>query len=59
MLCDLFVAVVPVQSLSCVRLCDPMDRSMPGFPVLHYLPELAHSHVHDEYDVIMDMNTSQ
>ena len=24
-------------------LCDPMDCSMPGFPVLHHLPELAHS----------------
>ena len=22
-------------------LCDPMDRSMPGSPVLHYLPEFA------------------
>ena len=25
---------------SCLTLCDPMDCSMPGFPVLHYLPEL-------------------
>ena len=24
-------------------LCDPMDYSMPGFPVLHYLPEFAQS----------------
>ena len=24
-----------VQSLSCVRLCDPMDCSTPGFPVHH------------------------
>ena len=30
-----------VQSLSHVRLCDPMDCSMPGFPVLHHLLELA------------------
>ena len=30
-----FVAVV--QSLSCVRLCDPTDCSTPGFPVLHHL----------------------
>ena len=35
-----------VQSLSCVRLCDPMDRSAPGFPVHHQLPELAPTHVH-------------
>ena len=23
-----------------------MDRSTPGFPVLHYLPEFAQTHVH-------------
>ena len=35
-----------VQSLSCVpTLCDPMDSSMPGFPVHHQLPELAQTHV--------------
>ena len=26
---------------SCLTLCDPMDCSMPGFPVLHYLLEFA------------------
>ena len=26
---------------SCPTLCDPMDCSMPGFPVHHQLPELA------------------
>ena len=30
----------------CPTLCDPMDWSMPGFPVLHHLPELAEAHVH-------------
>ena len=25
---------------SCLSLCDPMDCSTPGFPVLHHLPEL-------------------
>ena len=25
---------------SCSALCNPMDRSTPGFPVLHSLPEL-------------------
>ena len=24
---------------SCPTLCNPMNCSMPGFPVLHYLPE--------------------
>ena len=27
-------------------LCDPMDCSTPGFPVLHYLLEFAQTHVH-------------
>ena len=30
----------------CPTLCDPMDYSTPGFPVLHYLPEFAQTHVH-------------
>ena len=29
-----------------LTLWDPMDCSMPGFPVLHYLWELAQTHVH-------------
>ena len=29
---------------SCPTFCDPMDCSMPGFPVLHYLPEFAQTH---------------
>ena len=31
---------------SCPILCDPMGCSMPGFPVFHYLLELAQTHVH-------------
>ena len=31
---------------SCSTLCDPMDCSMPAFPVLHYLPEFAGNRVH-------------
>ena len=30
----------------CLILCDPMDCSTPGFPVLHHLPEFAQTHVH-------------
>ena len=30
----------------CLTLGDPMDCSMPGFPVLHHLPEFAHTRVH-------------
>ena len=29
-----------------VRLCNPMNSIMPGFLVLHYLPEFAQTHVH-------------
>ena len=31
---------------SCPTLCDPMDCSTPGFPVLHYLLEFAQIPVH-------------
>ena len=31
---------------SCPTLCNPMDCSTPGFPVLHYLVEFVQSHVH-------------
>ena len=41
-----------VQSLSRVRLCDPMNRSTPGFPVHHWLPELAQTHVPRVSDAI-------
>ena len=34
------LGAVVVQSPSCVPLCDPMDHSPPGFPVLHHLLEL-------------------
>ena len=30
---------------SCPTLCDSMDCSKPGFPVLHHLPEFAQTHV--------------
>ena len=31
---------------SCLTVCDPMDCSRSGFPVLHCLPEFAHACVH-------------
>ena len=37
---------------SCLTLCDPNDCSTPGFPVLHRLSELAHTHVHSVGDAI-------
>ena len=37
---------------SCSTLFDPMDRSTPGFPVHHQLPELAQTHTHWVGDAI-------
>ena len=37
---------------SCLTLCDPMNRSMPGLPVHHHLPEFTQSHVHRVGDAI-------
>ena len=37
---------------SCLTLCDPMDCSMPGFPVLPHLPVFAQTHVHWISDAI-------
>ena len=36
----------------CLTLWDPMDCSMPGFPVLHHLPEFVQTHVHCVGDAI-------
>ena len=37
---------------SCLTLCDPMNRSTPGLPVHHHLPEFTQTHVHRVYDAI-------
>ena len=31
---------------SYLTLCDPMNCSTPGFPVLYYILEFAQTHVH-------------
>ena len=36
----------------CLNLCDPMDHSMPGFPVHHHLPEFAQTCVHRVGDAL-------
>ena len=36
----------------CLTLCDPMNCSTPGFPVLHHLPELAQTPVHWVSDAV-------
>ena len=37
---------------SCPTLCDPMNRSTPGLPVHHQLPEFTQTHVHRVSDAI-------
>ena len=37
---------------SCLTLCDPMNRSTPGLPVHHHLPEFTQTHVHRVSDAI-------
>ena len=37
---------------SCPTLCDPMNRSTPGLPVHHQLPEFTQTHAHRVSDAI-------
>ena len=52
----------PVQfssvAKSCLTLCDPMDRSTPGLPVLHQLPDSTQTHVHQVGDTIQPTHPS-
>ena len=43
--CLVCVCVCSVAKL-CLTLCDPMDCSIPGFPVLHSFLEFTQTHVH-------------
>ena len=53
---DLFISSGPTPfssvSHSCPTLCDPMNRSTPGLPVCHQLPESIQTHVHWVSDAI-------
>ena len=44
--------VFVAQWLSRVWLCNPMNCTTPGFPILHCLPEFAQTHVHWVGDAI-------
>ena len=37
---------------SCLTLCNPMNRSTPGLPVHHQLPQFTQTHVHRVSDAI-------
>ena len=49
---DVLFVISSVQSLSRVRLCDPMNRSTPGLPVHHQLPEFTQTCIHRVSDAI-------
>ena len=38
---------------SYLTLCDPMNRSTPGLPVHHQLPEFTQTHVHQSSHLIL------
>ena len=49
--------ILPIQehssvAQSCPTLCDSMNRSTPGLPVHHQLPEFTQTHVHRVDDAI-------
>ena len=37
---------------SCLTLCNPVNRSTPGLPVHHQLPEFTQTHIHQVGDAI-------
>ena len=47
-------SIVQIRSVAqlCLTLCDPMNRSTPGLPVHHQLPEFTQTHVHQVGDAI-------
>ena len=50
--CKSLISCCCLVTKSCPRLCDPVDYRTPGFLVLHYLLELAQTHVHQVSDDI-------
>ena len=47
-----FTLSVSLVAQSCLTLGDPMNRSTPGLPVHHQLPESSQTHVHCVGDAI-------
>ena len=51
---DSYICIYQFSSVAqlCTTLCDPMNRSTPGLPVHHKLPEFTQTHVHWVCDAI-------
>ena len=50
--CSLILVQFSSVAQSCPTLCDPMNRSTPGLPVHHKLPEFTQTHVYRVSDAI-------
>ena len=50
--CLFFSPLFSSVTQSCPTPCDPMNRSMPGLPVHHQLPEFTQTHIHRVGDAI-------
>ena len=50
--CQLHSVQCSSVTQSCPTLCDPMNRSTPGLPIHHQLPEFTQTHVHRVGDAI-------
>ena len=48
----LWISQFSSVSQSCPTLCHPMNRSTPGLPVHHQLPEFTQTHIHRVSDAI-------
>ena len=44
---------------SCPAVCNPMDCSTPGFPVLHCLPELAQTRAHWAGEILQSSSVTR
>ena len=47
-----YIRIYTKLAQSSLTLCDPVDRSTPGFPVLHHLLEFAQTYLHWAGDAI-------
>ena len=46
---------VQFSSVQSFSLCDPMNRSTPGLPVHHQIPEFTQTHAHQVGDAIQPL----
>ena len=56
LLCLIIVQFSSVTQ-SCPTLCDPMNRSTPGLPIHHQLPEFTQTHIHRVSDAIHPLSS--